>query len=61
MVGTWIPKLPSSAIDAYAYWPPLEAWYLGYIRIALTDGVYPLACEEEEGECVSCAGATAAK
>ena len=55
-MGTWPPKLPSSATDVY--WSPLEAWYLGYIRIASTDGVYPLTCEEEEGEGVSCAGAT---
>ena len=56
-MGTWLPKLPSSAPDAY--WPPLEAWYLGYIHIASSDGVgYLLACGEEEGECVPCAGAT---
>jgi hypothetical protein len=55
-VGTWPHKLFSSAPDAH--WPPLEAWYLGCIRIASSDGVYPLTCEEEEGGCVSCAGAT---
>jgi hypothetical protein len=47
-VGTWPHKLFSSAPDAY--WSPLEAWHLGYIHIASSDGVYPLTCEEEEGE-----------
>jgi hypothetical protein len=47
-VGSWPPKLPRSAFDAH--WPPLDAWCLGHIRIASSDGLYPLTCEEEEGE-----------
>ena len=42
-VGTWRPKLPSSSLDAH--WPPLEAWYLNYTRIASHAGAYPLTCE----------------
>ena len=47
-VGSWPPKLPRSAFDAH--WPPLDAWCLENIRIASSDGLYPLTCEEEEGE-----------
>ena len=47
-VSSWPPKLSRSAIDAP--WSPLEAWHLACIRIASYDGVYPLTCEEEEGE-----------
>ena len=41
-ISSWPPKLSRSAFDAH--WSPLEAWYLGYIRIASSDGVYPLTC-----------------
>ena len=51
-VSSWRPKLPSSSLDAHC--PPLEAWYLGCIRIASHAGVYPLTCEEAEGGWVSC-------
>ena len=54
-VSSWPPKLSRSAFDAH--WSPLEAWYLGYIRIALTDGVYPLTCAKADGESVSCVSA----
>ena len=37
--SSWRPKLPSSSLDAHC--PPLEAWYLGCIRIASHAGVYP--------------------
>jgi hypothetical protein len=40
-VSSWPPKLPSSSPDAH--WPPIRAWHLGYIRIALAGGVHPLA------------------
>ena len=45
--SSWRPKLPCSSLDTH--WPPLEAWYLGCIRIASQAGVYPLTCEEAEG------------
>ena len=45
--SSWRPKLPSSSLDAHC--PPLEAWYLGCIRIASHAGVYPLTCAEAEG------------
>ena len=54
-VGSWPPKLPRSAFDAH--WPPLEARYLGYIRIASSDGIYPLTCTKADGESVSCVSA----
>ena len=54
--SSWRPKLPSSSLDAHC--PPLEAWYLGCIRIASNAGVYPLTCEEAEGGGVSCDAAT---
>jgi hypothetical protein len=56
-VGIWSLRPPSSAPGAP--WPPLEARYLGYVRIASTDGVYPLTCEEEEEAGVWCVGAMA--
>jgi hypothetical protein len=49
-----MPKLPRSAFDAH--WPPFKARYLGYIRIASSDGVYPLTCTKPM-ERVSCVGA----
>ena len=45
--SSWRPKLSSSSLDAHC--PPLEAWYLGCIRIASHAIVYPLTCEEAEG------------
>jgi hypothetical protein len=51
-VSRWRPKLPSSSLGAHC--PPLEAWYLGCIRIAPHAGVYPLTCEGAEGEGVRC-------
>ena len=54
-VGSWPPKLPRSAFEAH--WPPLEARHLGYIRIASSDGVYPLTCTKADGESVSCVSA----
>ena len=41
-VGSWPPKLPRSAFEAH--WPLLEARCLRYIRIASSDGLYPLTC-----------------
>ena len=55
LVGSWPPELPRSAFDAH--WPPLEARHLGYIRIASSDGVYPLTCTKADGESVSCVSA----
>jgi len=54
-VGSWPPKLPRSAFEAH--WPPLETRYLGYIRIASYDGVYPLTCAKADGGSVSCVSA----
>ena len=54
-VGSWPPKLPRSAFEAH--WPPLEVRYLGYIRIASSDGVYPLTCAKADGGSVSCVSA----
>ena len=54
-VGSWPPKLPRSAFGAH--WPLLEAWHLGYIRIASSDGLYPLTCAKADGESVSCVSA----
>ena len=54
-VGSWPPKLPRSAFESH--WPPLEVRYLGYIRIASSDGVYPLTCAKADGGSVSCVSA----
>ena len=54
-VGSWPPKLPRSAFEAH--WPLLEARYLRYIRIASSDGLYPLTCTKADGESVSCVSA----
>jgi hypothetical protein len=49
------PKLPRSAFDAH--WSPLEAWYLGCIRIPSTGSIYPLTYEKGGGQSASCANA----
>jgi hypothetical protein len=52
-VSSWPPRPPSSTLDAH--WPPLEAQYLGYIRLTSTAVIYPLTCEKEGvGGCVMC-------
>jgi hypothetical protein len=60
-VSSWPPKLPRSAFDAR--WPPLEAWHLGYIRIAASVGICPLTCANaraKRGACVSAINAAIA-
>jgi hypothetical protein len=60
-VSSWPPKLPRSAFDAR--WPPLEAWHLGYIRIAASVGIFPLTCANaraKRGACVSAINAAIA-
>ena len=60
-VGSWPPKLPRSAFDAH--WPPLEARYLEYIRVASSGGICPLTCAKvgaERGAWVSAINAAIA-